>query len=351
MENRLYIDLHVLQTVPPSCINRDDTGSPKTAVFGGTVRARVSSQAWKKAVRDMFKETGTETGIRTKRILQLLTKAITEIDSENKDPEKAAKDVLTAAGLGIKPNKKTGEDETGALFFISQAQIKGLAELAVSGDYSKDDAKRVLKDKPAADIAMFGRMVADDADLNIDACVQVAHAISTHKVNNEFDYFTAIDETKREVTTDAGAGMLGTVEYNSSTLYRYANICVHELARSLEENPHDAVKRFADAFMRSMPTGKQNTFANTTPPFAAYITVRTDSPLNFAGAFEKAVSSSDNGFEEASSNKLKAYADNVYDTFADVPKYEFAVGNFGRGENMNLKVLLEKLDDIVNNEI
>jgi CRISPR system Cascade subunit CasC len=209
----------------------------------------------------------------------------------------------------------------------------------------------VLKDKPAVDIAMFGRMVADDADLNIDACVQVAHAISTHKVNNEFDYFTAIDETKREVASDAGAGMLGTVEYNSSTLYRYSNICVHELARSLEENPHDAIKRFVDAFVRSMPTGKQNTFANTTPPFAAYITVRTDTPLNFAGAFEKAVSPSDDGFEAASSNRLKAYADNVYSTFADAPKYEFAVGNFDRGDNLSLKALLEKLDDIVSNEI
>jgi CRISPR system Cascade subunit CasC len=351
MKNRLYIDIHVLQTVPPSCINRDDTGSPKTAVFGGTVRARVSSQAWKKAVRDMFKETGADTGIRTKRILQVLTRVITELDSGTKEPEKAAKDVLIAAGLGIKQNKKTGEDETGALFFISQAQIKSLAELAVSGDYNKDDAKRVLKDKPAMDIAMFGRMVADDADLNIDASVQVAHAISTHKVNNEFDYFTAIDETKREIASDAGAGMLGTVEYNSSTLYRYANICVHELARSLDENPHDAVKRFVDAFIRSMPTGKQNTFANTTPPYAAYITVRTDSPLNFAGAFEKAVRPSDNGFEEASSNRLKAYVDKVYSEFADIPKYEFSVGSFERGENLNLKAMLEKLDGIVNNEI
>jgi CRISPR system Cascade subunit CasC len=353
MENRLYIDLHVLQTVPPSCINRDDTGSPKTAIFGGTVRARVSSQAWKKAVRDMFKETGTDTGIRTKRVEDIITEAIIELNSniEVSEAKKLANKILHTTK--VQSDKKDPE-KTDALFFISKAQAKALAQLATTGQFDKTLADKAITDHPAIDIAMFGRMVAKDADLNIDASVQVAHAISTHKVNNEFDYFTAIDEnkTKEDIeSTGAGAGMLGTVEYNSSTLYRYANINVHDLADSLKENPHEAVKRFVDAFIRSMPTGKQNTFANTTPPFAAYITVRTDTPLNFAGAFEKAVSPSDNGFEEASSNKLKAYADNVYDTFADVPKYEFAVGNFGRGENLNLKALLEKLDDIVNNEI
>jgi CRISPR system Cascade subunit CasC len=345
MANRLYIDIHVLQTLPPSCVNRDDTGSPKTALFGGTVRARVSSQAWKKAVRDMFKNTSFETGLRTKRIMQVLANAITQRGGENiKDADKLAGDILKAAGLTLKPNKKTGEEETGALFFISKAQINALADLVISGEYSKEDAKRALKDKPSADIAMFGRMVADDADLNIDACVQVAHAISTHKVNNEFDYFTAIDETKRDVVSDAGAGMLGTVEFNSSTLYRYANICVHELANAMEENPHDAVIRFIDAFLRSMPTGKQNTFANVTPPYAAYITLRSDMPLNFAGAFESAVKPSGDGFEAESAKRLKDYADSVYDNWADKPICEFSIGGIDRGERVTLKALLEKLE-------
>jgi CRISPR system Cascade subunit CasC len=239
MENRLYIDLHVLQTVPPSCINRDDTGSPKTAVFGGTVRARVSSQAWKKAVRDMFKISGADTGIRTKRAEDIIANAIIETEKKNgntveqEKAKKLANKILHTTK--IKEDKKDPE-KTGALFFISKAQANALAELAINGQFDKILADKAITDHPAIDIAMFGRMVADDSDLNIDATVQVAHAISTHKVNNEFDYFTAIDEhktTEDVESTGAGAGMLGTVEYNSSTLYRYANICVHELADSL----------------------------------------------------------------------------------------------------------------------
>ena len=104
VNNRLYVDFHILQTVPPSCVNRDDTGSPKTAVYGGTVRARVSSQAWKRAMRLMFREIFDESalGKRTKRVLQMVSNAIRAQDAPiaEKDAEKMAAEALKKAERG-----------------------------------------------------------------------------------------------------------------------------------------------------------------------------------------------------------------------------------------------------------
>ena len=191
MSKNLYIDLHVIQTLPPSCVNRDDTGSPKTAIYGGVTRARVSSQSWKRAMRLMFADmyTEEEKGIRTKKIVDLLAKKISELDSEIQSAEKLAKKVLEAAG--IKLTEKNGKAETGALFFISEKQIEKLAELAIAhpdGKFEKEDKKELqeaLKNYPSVDLALFGRMVADEPSLNYDATAQVAHAISTHAVHNE----------------------------------------------------------------------------------------------------------------------------------------------------------------------
>ena len=251
MKKRLYVDFHVLQTVPPSCINRDDTGSPKTAIYGGVTRARVSSQAWKHAMRQAFVEESLldeeDVGKRTKKVTELVEKEIAALAPE-KDAAKLA--------------KKNDEKGTKALFFISQAQIKALATLAVADDIEdkkayKEALQKALRKNPSVDIALFGRMVADDPSLNFDAAAQVAHSISTHAVQNEYDYFTAVDDC--QVEDNAGAGHLGTVEYNSATLYRYATVNVMELERHLgAEKAAEVVRSFGEAFIRSMPTGKQS---------------------------------------------------------------------------------------------
>ena len=213
---RLYVDFHVLQTVPPSCVNRDDTGSPKTTVYGGAVRARVSSQAWKHAMRVMFTgemSDAVETGYRTKKGTDLVAKQIKAL-APDADAFKLTQEIFKILKI------KADEDGTKALFFLSDAQAKALAKLAVEGCKDKNRYKEALKEAPSADMALFGRMVADDPSLNYDAAAQVAHSISTHTVQNEFDYFTAVDDCAPE--DNAGAGHLGTVEYNSATLYRYA---------------------------------------------------------------------------------------------------------------------------------
>lgn len=323
-KQRLYIDFHVLQTVPPSCVNRDDTGSPKTAVYGGTTRARISSQSWKRAMRRMFREElldANQVGERTKKIVGLVAEEVACL-APDKDATKLAIQALENAGLG-KVKEQSGTD---ALFFMSHAQAKALAALAVEGCKSKKSFQEALKASPSVDMVLFGRMVAADPSLNYDAAAQVAHAISTHAVQNEFDYFTAVDDCA--TVDNAGAGHLGTVEYNSSTLYRYATVNAKELAAHMD--PTDAaatVKSFAEAFIRSMPTGKQNTFANRTLPDAVYITIRHDQPVNLCGAFERAIRPSvEKGFVGPSIEQLVAYAKQVYEDYTGDPDVSLAIG-------------------------
>lgn len=322
MNKRLYVDFHILQTVPPSCINRDDTGSPKTAVYGGVLRARVSSQAWKHAMRAAFAENAQmDVGKRTKKAAELVKEQILVLDPEQKKADKMAKEALKY--VGIKSDDKKGTD---ALIFISSAQAKALAELVVGGCTKDEEYEEALIKNPSADMVLFGRMVAQKASLKYDAAAQVAHSISTHAVQNEYDYFTAVDDCQAE--DNAGAGHLGTVEYNSSTLYRYATVNVMELAGQLgAEQTAETVRAFGEAFLFSMPTGKQNTFANRTLPDAVYVTLREDQPVNLCGAFERAVPRSAQGYAEPSKAALAQYAQQMYSSFAEAPAQSFTVGS------------------------
>lgn len=322
MNKRLYVDFHILQTVPPSCINRDDTGSPKTAVYGGVTRARVSSQAWKHAMRAAFAENAQlDVGKRTKKAAELVKEQILVLDPEQKKADKMAKEALKY--VGIKSDDKKGTD---ALIFISSAQAKALAELVVGGCTKDEEYEEALIENPSADMVLFGRMVAQKASLKYDAAAQVAHSISTHAVQNEYDYFTAVDDC--QVEDNAGAGHLGTVEYNSSTLYRYATVNVMELAGRLgAAQAAETVRAFGEAFLFSMPTGKQNTFANRTLPDAIYVTLREDQPVNLCGAFERAVPRSAQGYAAPSKAALVQYAQQMYSSFAEAPAQSFTVGS------------------------
>ena len=322
MNKRLYVDFHILQTVPPSCINRDDTGSPKTAVYGGVLRARVSSQAWKHAMRAAFAENAQlDVGKRTKKAAELVKEQILVLDPEQKKADKMAKEALKY--VGIKSDDKKGTD---ALIFISSAQAKALAELVVGGCTKDEEYEEALIENPSADMVLFGRMVAQKASLKYDAAAQVAHSISTHAVQNEYDYFTAVDDCQAE--DNAGAGHLGTVEYNSSTLYRYATVNVMELAGQLgAAQTAETVRAFGEAFLFSMPTGKQNTFANRTLPDAVYVTLREDQPVNLCGAFERAVPRSAQGYAAPSKAALVQYAQQMYSSFAEAPAQSFTVGS------------------------
>lgn len=306
----LYVDIHILQTVPPSNLNRDDTGNPKTAIYGGVRRARVSSQAWKKATRTAYKAHLDESdlGVRTKRAVELLCDRMRTADTSLSAEEARTKAATVFAALGIKleaVKSKTAKKAEAAgdareeyetsqyLIFWSNRQLDRLAQLALSRDKpTKREAAEAADMEHGIDVALFGRMVADDADFNVDASVQVAHALSTHAVEIEQDYFTAVDD--HNPTSETGAGMIGTVDFDSATLYRYATVNVAGLQENLAGDAEAAVRAveaFVAAFVTSMPTGKRNTFANRTAPDCVVVALRTDQPLNLVGAFEDAIES------------------------------------------------------------
>ena len=301
MQNRLFMDVHAIQTLPPSNINRDDTGSPKTAQYGGIRRARVSSQSWKRAIREYFYENSAQenVGIRSLNVVEYVADKIMKLDSSigREESLKMADKIFNDAKV------KTKDYKAKALFFLGEIQANKLAEAAVGEVSNKDTIQEIFKSNPAIDIALFGRMVADDPYLNEDASCQVAHSISTHGIQTEFDFFTAVDDLAPE--DNAGAGMLGTVEFNSSTMYRYANVAVHELLRQLEskEATINTLKTFVEAFANSLPTGKVNTFANQTLPQFIMVNLRIDRPVSLVSAFEEPVKSSE-GFVDKSIEKL-----------------------------------------------
>lgn len=353
MSANYFVDLHVLQTVPPSCVNRDDTNSPKVATYGGTLRSRVSSQAWKHAMRESFTSLFSEEalGKRTKHIVEIVEKEIMsqQPNLNVADIENDVIDLLTKAGLSI--NSKTKASDT--LCFISKKQAEALAYVYLNRP--KDEKaytkmiKEAIKNNPSVDMALFGRMIASDASLNYDACAQVAHAISTHEVHTEYDYFTAVDDCSPEDTS--GAGHIGTVEYNSSTMYRYATVNVKELHKLLGDETPEVVAKFAESFILSMPTGKMNTFANRTVPDLVYVTVRTDQPVSFCGAFEKAVERGKDGYVEKSEERLFKYAEGVYSDFVSRPVFERVVGaDVFDKKRVDLKTMLKDLEAAVGDQ-
>lgn len=311
----MFVDIYAIQSVPPSNINRDDTGAPKTALYGGVRRARVSSQAWKRAMREEFPKylPSGSFGIRTKLAAELLSEGIVELDASLENQAAAlAEAVLSALGLTVEASKRSGADEgkasTKYLVFFGRGELDALTQIAVRWGREGRDLQKIIKENTkksrkritkegkevkaafngpkSVDIALFGRMLADVPELNTDASCQVAHAISVDEVTPEFDYFTAVDDCA--AGDNQGAGMIGTIDYNSSTLYRYANINLDALCDQLAdvEATSKGVAAFLETFVRSMPTGKQNTFANRTLPSCVLVALREGQPFNAVSAFE-----------------------------------------------------------------
>lgn len=326
-----YIDIHVAQDVPPSNLNRDDAGSPKQARFGGVQRARVSSQAWKRATRRFFNaETPLEeTGTRTLRLERVLTRQIEQRLNLPRDRAEQVAIVLSENTFTAPTHrgKRTKIADSPYLLFFGRAQIIAAVEDLVEKSDALRDAspeevpeilhgaslrERLTQQHPI-DVALFGRMVADVPQMNVDASVQVAHAISTHAVETEFDFFTAVDDEKgTEEREDSGAGMLGTIEFNSAHLYRYATICWDQLVENLDgdaDAARVAVGSFLRGFARSMPTGKQNTFANRTLPAAVVVILREDQPVNLVSAFEQPITSSQGLSHRSIERMAKEFSD------------------------------------------
>ncbi|MFD8262115.1 type I-E CRISPR-associated protein Cas7/Cse4/CasC [Streptomyces griseoluteus] len=345
MTQRLYIDLHVLQTVPPANLNRDDQGNPKEAIYGGVRRSRVSSQAWKRATRQHFDTRAPEPdrATRTKRIAAELTTRIarnTSLDRENAARIAAA----LLAQLGLSQGKKAGD--TAYLLFYGNAQLDAVADLVTTraaelAALEDKELSEAVQELPVAStfttghpvgVALFGRMVADIPKLNVDAAVQVAHALSTHETQLEFDYYTAVDDKNEKDET--GAGMIGTIGFNSATLYRYATLGLAQLTGNLggdAEAALDAVDRFVESFVLSAPTGYQNSFAHRTRPSVIAVVVRTDQPVNLVSAFEEPVAAQA-GIQASSARRLAEEHLTATQVWGDTPLYQAAAHTFSTRE-------------------
>lgn len=303
----MQLELHILQNFAPSNLNRDDLGSPKSCEFGGVPRARISSQCIKRSIRQEFKGAGLipadAQAARSKRFIENVA---TTLKEKGRDHEQAL--AVAQAALALLGVKVAREQKTEYLLFLAASEVEAIVSfcdqhweaLAAEGTGKRDkkdkkdgaaatQAKELaaaLNGGKAADLALFGRMLADLPAANRDAASQVAHAISTHRVAAESDYYTAVDDLKPEDTS--GADMIGNIEFNSACYYRYANIDLAQLRENLKDDSELAeatVRAFLLASRDAVPSGKQNSFAAQNPPSFVMAVVRDRGAWSLANAF------------------------------------------------------------------
>lgn len=326
----MFIELHLIQSFAPANLNRDDTGMPKDTEFGGHRRARISSQCIKRAMRlhPVFAQT-TQAGVgeRTKWMVRLLTPPLVTAGKPQDEAEAVAA-TFAGAYAGKMDGKKP--DKTSVLLYLSRGEIDAIAgqlladwpaalaaaqaDKKATPPWMADLVKGIIRETKdrtdAPDIALFGRMLADKPELNIDAACQVAHAISTHRVTMEMDYYTAVDDLLHD--EEAGAGMVGFTGYNSACFYRYARLDWDQLLKNLagdQELARRTVAGFLRAAHAAVPSGKQNAFAAQNPPSLALAVVREDCMAwSLANAFERPVRAArDSGYVDPSIATLDEY--------------------------------------------
>lgn len=358
----MFVELHIVQNFAPSNLNRDDSNTPKDCEFGGWRRARISSQCIKRSVRrhhcfiDAVEKAGGDTAVRTRRILARLVEIFeNEHGKSREESEKASRTIIDCLGLKLKDEEKTqyllyfGREEIAELARIAagawevlcavdvEAKVEGKDAKASKGKKGKKDEAPELKAvrealqavigqkrkearSYAADIALFGRMIADDKNMSVDAACQVAHALSTNKVEMEMDYFTAVDDLLPD--EESGSDMIGVVEFNSSCFYRYSNINIGKLRENLGSNDDlliSAVLGYLEASVKAIPTGKQNSMAAQNPAGYARVIVRKGgSPWSLANAFQKPVRPMrEESLEERSISALEDYLKRLKDVYGE----------------------------------
>jgi CRISPR system Cascade subunit CasC len=322
----MLIEIHILQNHSPSNLNRDDTGSPKEAVFGGWKRGRISSQCLKRSIRrsDIFqKEMQGCLANRTRRLPELVREKLVAGGLSADLADLAAK---KASGFGTAAGSEQSADKnntyaTAQTMFLTDADVVAVSEVlkeaALAAKSTKEFESVKASDLQASaqlrgyrpitvDIALFGRMVTSGAFRDAEASAQIAHAISTHKVEHEYDYFTAVDDLKSgdDKEEDAGADMIGDVEFNSACYYKYFSIDFDGLVANLtgesagrkdvsaneRTGATSLAARAVDALLKSAilttPSGKQNTFAAHQLPATVLVEVRPcNTPVSYANAF------------------------------------------------------------------
>jgi CRISPR system Cascade subunit CasC len=399
-----YLELHILQSFPVACLNRDDLNSPKTAIFGGVQRARVSSQSWKRPIRDMAKETlPNMAGQRTRLVVARLSHHLQEGGLSPKISSCLAE--MAASQISKLDSKKdaNGFLKVTTLCFLSDLEFKSIAA-AILDDKNEtlkkavaqlgecmakldvaenakanDDKIKELKDglekskqacdksiakdtskaiksvqlKDAADIALFGRMVANDHSLTLEGAAMFSHALSTHKVDNEIDFFAAVDDLQPK--EEAGAGMTGTLEFNSATYYRFAALNLDMLYNPNEKDENkkghlkvlsreerkEIVRAFIEATLQAVPGARKNSMnAATMPGYVLGVVRNSGHPVQLVNAFEKPVRAyGGKGLFETSLDAMKSEREKLNATWGLDKKELFS----GVIPDMNLADFLDKV--------
>lgn len=329
------IEFHILQSFPVTCLNRDDVGAPKTAIVGGVPRARVSSQSWKRPVRLAMQEYGSKLGIRTKYIAELIAQAcLTQGATEEQ-----------ANACGEKIASYVSKD---TLLFFTETEAEAFATYAAENEFDASKLKNKETHRVSSkalnlaldgiDIALFGRMVAQAAELNVEAACSFAHALSTHKVANEVEFFTAVDDDPMELGEDAGSAHMGSLEFNSATYYRYISLDLGQLYQSLNgQNLAEAIESFVKALYVAVPTARQTTMTGLSAWDYAKVLVRKGQSLQ--ASFENPVKAKGEGYLAPSIEALNA----------DLAKKEQMAGSlFGKLDEIelppsNIDELIDKL--------
>jgi len=352
------IELHILQSFPVSCLNRDDVGSPKTAVFGGVNRARLSSQSIKRAIREFARHNlpgARFGGQRTKLIVQPLAEALKRHGVS--DETVAADHARNIADKLAKLDAKALPPQVGTLTFMAPSELDAIAqkvaELIGGNPKSKDYEKSLDKFckaaglLDAADIAIFGRMAASLPSLTLEGAAMFSHALSTHKADNDLDFYSAVDDLKPE-DDHAGAGMIGTLEFASAVYYRYAAINldllqdVDHLAKLTEGERRQVVDAFIRATLQAVPGARKNSMnANTLPGFVLGTYKGAGQPVQLINAFVEPVPSKA-GLLTESITKLKAHHEALKKTWDITCETEVAI------PEINLKAFCEALTKHVN---
>lgn len=340
----LFMAVHVLQSYPSNCLNRGEDNSPKSCIFGGVRRSRVSSQCIKRNARlELYKRIEENDdngmGIRTKTMPAMIKDYLsawatdpenihwTEDEAKKKEYHEAAKNfdirdvahALSTMGMQMDSKKKA---VLKGVYYTTKKQCEAFAKAMLDigskrvskgkdkedvkfAAYDEDEAKLfddVLNNNLALDIMMFGRMNAGRPLHNVEACVQVAHEFSTHQVEEEFDYFVAVDDM---VPANQGSAHLDVAEFSSSTMYRYCCVDLGAMSHAIQENGANIklallAKEWVRAFALANPSGKQNSYSANTAPAYVFVSLYKEAPTSYANAFEKPVPSSNDGYVKAS---------------------------------------------------
>lgn len=335
------IELHILQSFPVSCLNRDDVGAPKTAVFGGANRARISSQCLKRAIREQAQELSPKlfAGNRSRLIITPLADALKKHDVADPRATEVAKQIGDYLAKTDEAAEKKGELKVKTLMFLSPAEVdaiaKSLAEIVKKDPKAKDPEKAVAKAcksaglKDAADIAVFGRMVASDHSLTLEGAGMFSHALSTHRAENDIDFFSAVDDLQK--AGEAGAGMTGTLEFTSASYYRYVGLNLDLLADTdhlgalSEAERRSVVETFLRAAILAVPGARKNSMnAHTVPGYVLGLVKDKGQPLQLVNAFETPVSSK-NGLMDASETALKEHHKKLKNVWGIKPAKEVEI--------------------------